>query len=115
MPQAKVSSRDSQEVTIMNLDLPEPKQTRESIPSRRLIILGNVAPIPRLIDEKHNQNEIKTTDSKHQPENRSPRSRPVNDEVTKHWATVRREEEETRPEADFSCMFVEEEHVFDEC
>lgn len=82
--------------------------------ARRLVAGGNVAIVPRLVEEAEDQDHIKTANSDADPENVLPGTSPAEHKVSDQRSPEWRGDVEQCPQANLASAFMEEEHVLDE-
>ena len=107
-------SYGSLEVLTVDLDLPDPDYSPQSIAPGGLCLDRNVASIPGFVKEESNQHQVEATYPKYQPIHVPPVSGAGDDEVGEERTEVRRGQEHGRPDAYLPGVLVEEEHILDE-
>ena len=95
------------------LKLPGADDTSEPHTTWWLLSDWSITPVPALVEEKYHEYDLKAANAKDNPLYASPVASLDQDEVFPHGAEVWRGQEERRPHSDFSCLFMEEEHVVD--
>lgn len=99
------------------LKLPYAGQSHQSTPGptrpSRLVMV-NVAIVPRLVDECHDEDKVQGDDSRTEPEDIWPPTSLVDDEVAQTRSQIGRGNIEHGPQPDLLCTFVVEEQVLQE-
>ena len=111
--QAMARRQHGEEIAVVHADLPDADQAQQPRPARRLVRHRDVAPVPALVGEADDEDEVDAADGEDEPEDDAPLPRAGDDEVAEEGPAVGGEQEERGPQPDLARVLVEEEHVFD--